>query len=104
VRLWLLGGCLLTAACARTAAPGPASNATADDQMRALISLRLSSDRRLCPYAIEVRVTGSAVRFEGKVGTTADRRRAEEIAQKSGATRVDDRLGLDPASGDQHRC
>src|SRR5262245_4256151 len=75
-----------------------------DPGIERLISLRLASDARLCPYEITPLVTNRTARLEGKVSSDADRRRAEKVAREAGATGVDDRLVIDPATGDPERC
>ena len=75
-----------------------------DPGIASLISLRFSSDRRLCPYEITARVINRTAVLEGKVSSDADRRRAEKVARDAGATGIDDRLVIDPAAGDGGRC
>jgi osmotically-inducible protein OsmY len=75
-----------------------------DPGIARLISLRLASDARLCPYEITPAVVNQTARLEGKVSSDADRRRAEKVARDAGATGVDDRLVVDPAAGDGARC
>src|SRR4249920_1442374 len=75
-----------------------------DPGIASLISLRLSSDARLCAYEITPLVTNRIARLDGKVSSDADRRRAEKVACEAGATSVDDRLIIDPAAGEPARC
>jgi len=66
--------------------------------------VRLATDQRLCRYDVAAVVYNRTARLEGKVSDEADRRRAEKLALEAGALRVDDRLLLDPATGDAGRC
>jgi osmotically-inducible protein OsmY len=65
---------------------------------------RLADDLRLCRYQITVIVSGGTARLEGRVSSNADKARAEDLAREAGATRVDDLLVVDPASGEGARC
>ena len=77
---------------------------TDDAGITKLIGLRLFTDARLCRYEVTAVVYNRTARLEGKVSDDADRRRAEKVARNAGALRVDDRLILDPATGDAGRC
>jgi hypothetical protein len=55
---------LLGAACTRPPVSGPPGPAF-DRQLRELVELRLSSDRRLCPFAIQVVVYNGTVALAG---------------------------------------
>jgi|KBSMisStaDraftv2_1062788.scaffolds.fasta_scaffold689017_1 osmotically-inducible protein OsmY len=77
---------------------------TDDPGIQSLISLRFSSDQRLCRYAITPIVYGRTARLEGKVSGEGDRHRAEAIAREAGALQIDDKLIMDPAEGDPARC
>jgi osmotically-inducible protein OsmY len=77
---------------------------TDDAGITRLVALRLSTDQRLCRYEVTAVVYNRTARLEGKVSDEADRRRAEKLALEAGALRVDDRLILDPATGDAGRC
>jgi osmotically-inducible protein OsmY len=94
---------LLGAACARPPVTGP-PGATFDRQLRELVELRLSSDRRLCPFAIQVVVYNGTVELAGLVDGPIEQRRAEEIARAAGAVRVVDHLQRSLGSGDAGRC
>ena len=77
---------------------------TDDPGIASLISRRLVTDQRLCPYDITVIVSNRTARLEGKVSSDADRQHAEKIARDAGATRVEDLLLIDPSSGDAAKC
>ena len=77
---------------------------TDDPGIASLISRRLTTDQRLCPYDITVIVSNRTARLEGKVSSDADRQHAEKIARDAGATRVEDLLLTDPSAGDAAKC
>jgi hypothetical protein len=93
---------LLAGACVQRqpAPPGPAL----DRQLRERIELRLSSDHRLCPYAIRVIVYGGTAELTGLVDGTLEQQRAEKVARDAGAARVVDHLERSLSSGDPGRC
>jgi osmotically-inducible protein OsmY len=77
---------------------------TDDAGITRLVSQRLATDARLCRYDVTAVVYNRTARLKGKVSDEADRRRAEKVALEAGAVRIDDRLILDPATGDAGRC
>jgi hypothetical protein len=77
---------------------------TDDPGIQSLISLRFSSDQRLCRFAITPIVYSRTARLEGKVSGIGDRHRAETIAREAGALQIDDQLIMDPSEGDPARC
>ena len=94
---------LLGVACARPPVPATPDGAL-DRQLRELVELRLSTDRRTCPFAIQVVVYNGTVELAGLVDGPVEQKRAEEIARAAGALRVVDRLELSLSSGDGGRC
>lgn len=97
--MWLSGsGCAGSAGSLRIPAQ------TDDSGITSLASRRLADDLRLCRYQITVIVSDGTARLEGRVSSNADKGRAEELALEAGATRVDDLLVVDPASGEGARC
>jgi len=97
----VFSACLGWAGCAGSLRTPPQTD---DAGITRLVALRLSTDQRLCRYEVTAVVYNRTARLEGKVSDEADRRRAEKLALEAGALRVDDRLILDPATGDAGRC
>ena len=77
---------------------------TDDPGIASIISRRLTTDQRLCPYDITVIVSNRTARLEGKVSSDADRKQAQKIARDAGATGVEDLLLTDPSAGDAAKC
>jgi len=77
---------------------------TDDPGIASLISLRLSSDQRMCRFNLAVTVHNRTARLEGKVGNSVDRRHAQQIARDAGALEVDDQLTIDPTAGERGVC
>ncbi len=75
-----------------------------DAGIASLIALRLSSDQRLCPFALTVTVHDRTARLEGTVSSPVDKRHAAQIARDAGALQVDDQLTIDPSAGERSRC
>jgi len=97
----VFSACLGWAGCA-TSLRTPAQ--TDDAGIASLASRRVADDLKLCRYQITVIVSGRTARLEGRVSSNADKGRAEDLTREAGATRVDDLLVVDPASGEGARC
>lgn len=93
---------LVGAACAGPGLRQPP--AESDEGIAALVGRRLAADQKLCPFEVGVVVYRGKARLTGKVGSDADKRRAEEIARDAGAREVDDELTVDPSSADPAKC
>jgi len=97
----VFSACLGWAGCATSLRTPPQTD---DAGIASLASRRVADDLKLCRYQITVIVSGGTARLEGRVSSNADKGRAEDLTREAGATRVDDLLVVDPASGEGARC
>jgi osmotically-inducible protein OsmY len=85
-----------TTAAPQTPTTTTASSDKADKAIDAKITRRINADPSLKRHHVKVSVDNGTAKLSGTVRTDAERERAESLAMAAGATRVENRIEVEP--------
>jgi osmotically-inducible protein OsmY len=85
-----------TTAAPQTTTTTTASSSKADKTIDAKITRRINADPTLKKHHVKVSVDDGVAKLSGTVRTDAERERAERLAMAAGATRVENKIEVEP--------